>query len=125
DPESPGWTELFAPGADTAAWQPYKEGSCGELGAMIGPFGAGESLTLHPATYGVPHSEVRLVAEAVVIDSWEAFDTDRLAIKLGDSEIFSQTCDYESPFTCNQQQHHCGDENYNDGVLPISLVVPH
>lgn len=125
DPASPGWTEIFAPGADPAAWQPYKEGSCGELGAMIGPFGTGESLTLHPETHGVPHSEVRLVGEAVVMDSWDPFESDRLLIELGDSEIFSQMCDFESPAICNQEMHHCGDQNFNDGVLPISVVVPH
>src|SRR5690606_38023132 len=92
DADSPGWTEIFSPEHDLDYWQPYKEGGCGELGELIGPFGTGEVLTLHPNTLSIPHSELRLVGEAVVIDSWDAFEGDQLRVELGDSEIFAKVC---------------------------------
>ncbi|MCY1056742.1 fibrinogen-like YCDxxxxGGGW domain-containing protein [Nannocystis sp. SCPEA4] len=119
NPESPGWTEVFSP-AVQGAWDPVKEGACGDLGEMYGPYGMGEVLTLDTTAAAVPHTELRVVAEAVVMDSWDAFNDEKIFIKLDDVDIFTQLCDSEAAFSCNQEADVCGNADYSDGVVAIS-----
>ncbi|MDC0718337.1 fibrinogen-like YCDxxxxGGGW domain-containing protein [Nannocystis bainbridge] len=119
DPESPGWTQVFAAGGE-GTWTPEVEGACGDLGAMMGPFGMGDVLLLATTAAAVPHKQLRVVAEAVVMDSWDAFNGEQLLIKLDDVDIFSHLCDSASPFSCNQDEDACGSGGVGDGVLPIA-----
>jgi len=117
--DSPGWTEVFSP-AVQGQWDPVKEGACGGLGEMYGPYGMGDVLTLDTAAGQVPHTELRVVAEAVVMDSWDAFNDEQLLVKLDDATIFSHLCDSGSPFSCNQETDACGNADHGDGVLAIA-----
>ncbi|WAS94274.1 fibrinogen-like YCDxxxxGGGW domain-containing protein [Nannocystis punicea] len=118
EPDSPGWTQVLADSRGT--WDPVVEGECGEFGAMMGPFGTGDVLALAATAASVPHTELRVNAEAVIMDSWDAFTGEQLIIKLGDTEIFTQLCDAASSFSCNQESDVCGDGESPDGLLPVS-----
>ncbi|PCC71299.1 hypothetical protein SAMN02745121_00839 [Nannocystis exedens] len=118
EPDSPGWTQVFAPGG-AGTWDPQVEGACGDLGDMMGPFGMGDVLTLDTTAAQVPHTELRVTAEAVVMDSWDAFNNEQLLVKLDDVDIFMHLCDSASLFSCNQEANACGDGDVGDGVLAI------
>lgn len=118
DPASPGWTRVFGPDS-AGTWDPLKEGECGDLGELYGPYGMGDELTLDAAAEGVPHTELRVSAELVAMDSWDAFDNEQFLVKLGGADIFTLVCDYQSSFTCNQEMQHCGMD-FGDGVLAFT-----
>lgn len=120
---SPGWTQVFVDVLDAApdgAWSPIVSGECGTVGAILGPYGAGDTLALAISAQQVPHTELRLAAEAVIMDSWDAFNDERLWIRLDGAEIFTKDCDWQSAFTCGQDADLCNDPGFNDAVLPIA-----
>ncbi|MCY1010794.1 fibrinogen-like YCDxxxxGGGW domain-containing protein [Nannocystis pusilla] len=117
--DSPGWTQVVAPGG-AGTFDPAVEGACGDLGDMMGPFGTGDVLALTATAAQVPHTELRVVAEAVVMDSWDAFNGEQLIIKLDDVDIYTHLCDSAAPFSCNQETSACGNGDIGDGLLPIA-----
>lgn len=124
DPMDPGWTAIlsdaFDPAPDEGLWDPAVAGTCGTLGAIIGPFGTGDTLALDFTALQVPHTELRVNAEAVIIDDWDLFDDDSLKILLDGVEIFSQACDEPVKETCGQENDICGDPMFRDAELFVT-----
>jgi len=125
NPSSPGWTRVFFDDLDPGVlgvWDPLATSECGDNGQILGPYGQGDVLTLITDAQQVPHTELRVDATFLIMDSWDAFDNDQIIIRLSSEMIFNQVCDYQSSFACNQDVDLCNNIEYPDGLLPISTV---
>lgn len=132
EPPNPGWTQVFIDALDPApamgVWDPVVTGECGEFGGILGPYGMGDSLALAVTAQQVPHTELRVVADAVIMDSWDLFDNDKLQVLLDGAEIVGQNCD--EPKTednlCGQTMDLCNNAMFKDGKVQLaSLPVAH
>jgi hypothetical protein len=123
DMDGGGWTQVFLDefdGAPNASWEPKPTAECGPaIGLFLGPFGMGDTASLPITAQQVPHSELRLVSEVVIIDSWDPMD-EKFLIRLDGAEIFEQTCDFSAPFSCGQNGHLCGNAGFNDGEVIVA-----
>lgn len=124
-----GWTQIlfdeFTP-APTAPWDPLTTGTCGAFAEILGPFGAGTLVTLHIDAQSVPHTELRLLGEAIIMDSWDAVPAETLSVRVDGQEVWGQFCDYTAAFQCNQEANVCGHADFPDGKILITpAALPH
>jgi hypothetical protein len=129
DMDGGGWTQVFLDefdGAPNASWEPKPTAECGPaIGLFLGPFGTGETAALPITAQQVPHSELRLVSEVVIMDSWDP-NEDKFVFRLDGAVIFEQTCDFSAPFSCGQSNNLCGNAGFNDSeVIAAPAPVAH
>lgn len=129
DMDGGGWTQVFIDefkGAPNDAWSLNKTAECGPaIGTYLGPFGTGETAALPITAQKVPHDELRLVSEVVIMDSWDPGE-DKFVFRLDGAVIFEQTCEYSAPFTCGQTSDLCGNPDFFDSeVIAAPPPVAH
>lgn len=129
DMDGGGWTQVFLDafdGAPNDAWSLKTTSECGPaIGVYLGPFGMGQTAALPITAQQVPHAELRLVSEVVILDSWDP-NEDKFVFRLDGAVIFEQTCDYSAPFSCGQNNDLCGNASFNDGeVIAAPAPVAH
>jgi hypothetical protein len=91
------------------------------LGAMLGGAGilggGGAYTQRHFALYGIPHEELWLSLEYVVIDSWDKEE----ALVLVDGQV-----GYREKFdSADATTNICAGKKRDHGSIPVSLRVPH
>lgn len=101
---------------------------CGAFGRILGgykTFGK-TAVTAVFDLKGVPHTELRLRFEYVVIDSW---DGEIAYAELDGKRFWQIRCDKGNAKTCGQTADQCGWDGpiagRNDGAVPVDALVPH
>lgn len=116
-------TERFA--TPSARFPGVAVGTCGAFGALLGGVGVLGMDARVRATFdlgGLPHRELRVRFGYVVIDSW---DDETAFLDVDGVRVWGITCDKGQPTTCAQSVDECGLATYNDGLVPVDVVVPH
>jgi hypothetical protein len=125
-----GWTRVAAedfamPGAATA-FSRSAITTCGAFGSILGGYKTfgNDTVTATFPLRGVPHAEVRLTFELIVLDSW---DSEVAFADLDGKRVWMIRCDKLAPATCNQTSDQCGWTGTDrlDGKVPVDLLVPH
>ncbi len=119
DMQGGGWTQVaHEAGAMLVDWSTGTAASCGAFGELLGGAGQfGNNATTQKSfmLLNVPHSEARVVAGLVIIDSW---DTEKIVAELDGEEVASRICKFDDPNSCNQSQNQCGS-GWNDGEIEL------
>ena len=71
--------------------------------------------------YWIPHIEIRLNFTLVAIDSW---DDELFRVELDGEPVWSKKCAYNNN-NCNQSNNLCGSGIFDDGFLPVEVIVGH
>jgi hypothetical protein len=125
EPPNPGWTQVFIdelePTPAMGVWAPVVTGECGDSGVILGPYGMGDALALTITAQQVPHTELRLTAEIMFMDSWALSNPDLIQINLDGVEIFNMNCDESKADACGYTVSMCGDPLFKDVELPIPV----
>jgi len=121
-----GWTQVAREDLERPmGWSAGAGASCGAFTGLlggVGQFGANAEAHKSFPLLGVPHSEARVVAGVIVIDSW---DDERIFVELDGEEVASRVCNYLQPGTCNQDLHHCGHDFWKEGQFDLAGARAH
>ncbi|MBK7825463.1 fibrinogen-like YCDxxxxGGGW domain-containing protein [Nannocystis sp.] len=116
-----GWTQVYYDGLDAPqGWSAGQVSVCGELGNLLGgagQFGMGAATEKSIDLQQVPHTQLRLIAELAIIDSW---DDEAIVVTLDGDELASKSCNYTDPNSCAQTKDHCGNILWNDGNITLA-----
>lgn len=119
DMQGGGWTQVAHEAGDMLVdWSAGDLASCGAFGMLLGgagQFGSNAEAEKSFMLLNVPHSEARMVARVVIIDSW---DTEEIRAELDGEEVASRVCKFDDPNSCNQSQNQCGS-GWNDGEIEL------
>jgi hypothetical protein len=115
-----GWTYLPEAQKDPlVGWSGGNLSVCGALGQSLGgagQFGANAELTRNFPLLKIPHTEARVLAGVVIIDSW---DNEKILVEVDGQEVASLICQFNNPNTCNQQKNECGQNIFKDGRIEL------
>jgi hypothetical protein len=100
--------------------------TCGAFGSILGghrQFG-NETVAVTVSLRAIPHRELRVKFEFVVLDSW---DNEAAFADLDARRVWSVRCDEGFPATCQQTSDQCGWDGMarNDGKLPVDITAAH
>ncbi|WAS95619.1 fibrinogen-like YCDxxxxGGGW domain-containing protein [Nannocystis punicea] len=120
-----GWTEVARETMEApSGWSAGAAGSCGALSDHLlggaGQFGAGATTEKTFSLMGVPHMAVRVIAQAIIVDSWEA---ETLRLEIDGQAVASGVCSQGIPGSCGNMDSQCGDPNYKEGKLELNGMI--
>ncbi|MDC0669202.1 fibrinogen-like YCDxxxxGGGW domain-containing protein [Nannocystis radixulma] len=120
-----GWTEVALDTMDApSGWSAGTPSSCGALSEHLlggaGQFGAGAATEKTFALLGVPHMAVRVIADVVIIDSWEG---ETLRVEIDGQPVASGVCSQGIAGSCGTVDHQCGDPQYKEGKLELNGMI--
>jgi hypothetical protein len=69
----------------------------------------------------IPHAELRLNFVLVAIDSW---DNELFWVEIDGEAAWSKKCAHNNS-NCNQSNNLCGSGIFDDGFLPVEVIVGH
>lgn len=120
DMQGGGWTLVFEENFEAFVdnvWTENDTFNCGGS-TVLGRFRGSDSPVARTVPLlGVPHAQVRLRAEYLVIDSW---DDENGRVSIDGTEVFSTQCNIED---CGQTGNLCGG-GWWDSVLDVEGTVP-
>ncbi|MBA3546323.1 MAG: hypothetical protein H0T76_07570 [Nannocystis sp.] len=120
DMQGGGWTQVAREtGGELVDWSAGTIASCGAFGELLGgagQFGSNATTEKSFMLLNVPHSEARVVAEVVIMDSW---DTEKIVVEVDGQQVASRVCRFDDPNSCNQQQNQCGSGTWKDGQIEL------
>lgn len=102
-----GWTRVLLDTfeIDAKGWNSETTTFCGAFGKILGGydvFGGNDIANKLVELLGVPHTQVRLKAEFIVIDSWDGYPhADKAYATIAGEEVWSKYCLYKDN-SCNQ-----------------------
>ena len=115
-----GWTQVYYDSLDAPqGWSAGQVAVCGELGGMLGgagQFGMGAATEKLIDLQQVPHTQLRLVAELAIIDSW---DDEAIVVTVDGDELANKSCNFNDPGSCGQTKDHCGNVLWSDGNVTL------
>lgn len=116
-----GWTQVHYDGLDAPqGWSAGQVSACGELGNLLGgagQFGMGAATEKSIDLQQVPHTQLRLIAELAIIDSW---DDEAIVVTVDGDELANKSCNYTDPNSCAQTKDNCGNILWNDGNITLA-----
>lgn len=122
-----GWTEVLVEDMYFVSfWTMNVEGVCGDWTdtMMGGPglFGVGASSEKELPLLAIPHTKIKLVADAIVIDNW---DGESLILEVDGAELDAIACSQDDPSTCGPYEDQCGAPEWLDGRVTLAGELEH
>lgn len=116
-----GWTQVYYDEFnDKNGWSAGEISECGELGKILGgfdQFGYDDSTQKQIGLQNVAHTQLRLIAELAILDSWDGED---MFAEVDGQEVAKKACTYWDPKTCGQTKNQCGGPDWADGNQTIA-----
>jgi hypothetical protein len=120
-----GWTQVsYEDFSGTPQWSTGSKTTCGALGDVLGgagQFGKDAATERLVELLNVPHSELRAIADVVIIDSW---DDEEILLEADGDELAAKDCREIDAETCGQTKNECG-AGFRDGETTLSGTRPH
>jgi cysteine-rich repeat protein len=122
-----GWTEAAREGFEAVTgWSAGQTSSCGGWStAMLGgagQFGTGATTEKSFPLLGVPHKKVKVVAEAIIIDNWDA---ESLVLDIDGMQAASVVCSQGIPASCGPKEAQCGAPQWLEGKATLRGELVH
>ncbi len=122
-----GWTEAARDTFDAViGWSAGTTSSCGAWStAMLGgagQFGAGAATEKSFPLLGVPHKRIKVVAEAIIIDNWDA---ESLTLDIDGQQAASVVCSQGIPASCGPKEAQCGAPQWQEGKATLRGELDH
>jgi hypothetical protein len=124
-----GWTRILEDdfSAPPTGFSRAELTTCGAFGSILGGYqmlGFGDTVTKAVPLAGIPHQEIRVRFEFVVIDSW---DGELAFAELDGARLWERRCSKGTPGNCQQTSDQCGwsGPDPNDGKVLVDVTVPH
>lgn len=126
DMQNGGWTEVARDDLDApAGWSAGSPGTCGTLGDHLlggaGQFGVGAIAEKTFPLQGVPHTDVKVLADVIIIDTWE---TESMILEIDGQSVASAVCSQGIPGSCGIMTSQCGQPGAGDGSLRLIGMRP-
>lgn len=121
DMQGGGWTQVYYDEFnEKSGWSAGELTDCGELGKVLGgagQFGFDQATEKQVELLHVPHTQLRLIAELAIIDSW---DDEHIFAEVDGQEVAEKACAYYDANTCGQTKQQCGGGAWQDGNTTIA-----
>ncbi len=116
-----GWTQVYYDEFnETNGWSAGEITMCGELGNVLGgagQFGTDDSTQKQITLQNVAHTQLRLIAELAIIDSW---DDEEIFAEVDGQEVAKKKCVFYNADTCGQSKNQCGGGGWQDGNTTLA-----
>lgn len=122
-----GWTEAARETFEAVSgWSAGTTSSCGAWStAMLGgagQFGVGATTEKSFPLLGVPHKRIKVVAEAIIIDNWDA---ESLTLDIDGQQAASVVCSQGIPASCGPKEAQCGAPQWLEGRATLRGELDH
>lgn len=121
DMKGGGWTQVYYDEFnEKSGWSAGEITDCGELGKVLGgagQFGFNQATERQIELLHVPHTQLRLIAELAIIDSW---DDEHIFAEVDGQEVAERACKFNDANTCGQTKQQCGGGLWQDGNTTIA-----